>query len=170
MISSSRVVSNGVPAVQKVQYRRLSWGRCSRNKKNALQSAIEVPPGQNLDAWIQRSNLSVTPMPQRRHSIATVDLLGDHHCRTFSTHHPLYLGTHGVASFPRRSSTTSGWHPLCLHHRCQFQSTIPAIPLLIHLLIPTVFYLWSLVFKFDDLGSLVCCWIELVWSEVSFEP
>ena len=123
MISSSRVVSNGVPAVQKVQYRRLSWGRCSRNKKNALQSAIEVPPGQNLDAWILRSNLSVTPMPQRRHSVATVDVFGDHHCRTFSTHHPLYLGTHGVASFTRRSFTTSGWCPLCLH-RYQFQSLI----------------------------------------------
>ena len=26
--------------------------------------------------------------------------------------------------------------------------------------------LWSLVFKFDDLGSPVCCWIELVWFEI----
>ena len=150
MISSSRVVSNGVPAVQKVQYRRLSWGRCSRNKKNALQSAIEVPPGQNLDAWIQRSNLSVTPMPQRRHSVATVDVFGDHHCRTFSTHHPLYLGTHGVASFTRRSFTTSGWCPLCLH-RYEFQSSSHSHPTTHSFVDSYGTCLWSLVFKFDDL-------------------
>ena len=139
MIWSSRVVSNGVSAVQKVQYRMLSWGRCSRNQESALQSAIEVSPGQNSDAWIQRSNLSIIPMPQRRHSIATVDLLGDHHCRTFSTYHPLYLGTHGVASFTRRSSTISSGRPLCLH-RCQFQSPISQPShYSIHLLIPMVF-------------------------------
>lgn len=108
----------------------------SFSRLDLLSPVITVIDTRPLSAM---SIVHVTPMPQRRHSIATVDLLGDHHCRTFSTHHPLYLGTHGVASFPRRSSTTSGWHPLCLHHRCQFQSTIPAIPLLIHLLIPTVF-------------------------------
>ena len=50
MIWSSKVVSNGVSAVQEVQYRRLSWGRCSENQESTLQSAIEVSPGQNPDA------------------------------------------------------------------------------------------------------------------------
>ena len=40
----------------------------------------------------------------------------------FHTH---YTCTHGVPSFICRSSTTFSSRPLCLHHRCQFHSTIP---------------------------------------------